>query len=67
MKILIIGDSDLLREYLAKAMKMEGHLVNTVDDGPKGLWSATSFDSEVVVPDVMLPGVDGFEVIASLN
>ncbi len=54
---------DLVRGYLAR----EGYEVRAADDGREALESARSFDPDVVVLDVMLPGLDGVEVCRQLR
>ena len=66
-KVLIVDDEesilDLGRSYLSK----EGFQVNTAMDGPTGLAKARAFKPDVVVLDIMLPGMDGIEVLRQLR
>ena len=48
-------------------MKEEGHAVDVVGDGPQGLWLATENQYAAIVLDVMLPGMDGFELCRRLR
>lgn len=61
-RILIVDDEpnlvDLLHDYLSR----EGYDVATAADGPTGLEAARTLDPDLVVLDVMLPGMDGIEV-----
>ena len=65
--MLVVDDEppivDLVRGYLAR----EGYEVRAADDGREALESARSFDPDVVVLDVMLPGLDGVEVCRQLR
>jgi len=67
VKILIVEDSNHLRNYLSKALKREGHTVDISEDGAQGLWHAESFRYDVMILDVMLPEMNGFEVLAKLR
>jgi len=49
------------------ALKEEGHAVDVVGDGPQGLWLATENQYAAIVLDVMLPGMDGFELCRRLR
>jgi two-component system alkaline phosphatase synthesis response regulator PhoP len=66
-KVLVIGDDesivDLLRAYLAQ----EGFQVEVARDGVAGLAKARQFQPDVVVLDIMLPGVDSLEVLRRLR
>lgn len=67
MRILIVDDDIELAELLCRQLEREGFEVETAADGPTGLEAALSCRSDVVVLDVMLPGLDGFEVLRRLR
>ena len=52
---------------LAKALREEGYAVDTAETGDDGLYKAESWDYDVIVLDIMLPGLDGWEVLARLR
>ena len=52
---------------LRRALKEEGHAVDVAADGPEGLWLATENEYGAIVLDVMLPGLDGFELCRRLR
>lgn len=52
---------------LKQGLEEDGHAVDTVDTGPDGVWMATENDYSAVVLDVMLPGLDGFEVARAIR
>lgn len=52
---------------LQRALKEEGHAVDVAGDGPQGLWLATENQYAAIVLDVMLPGMDGFELCRRLR
>ena len=67
MKILIVEDDVRLSAALARILKDAGHDVDAVADGRKGLeWGETGY-YDVIILDVMLPKMDGFEVSAELR
>ena len=63
MRILVIEDEPRLARNLAKAMREEGYAVDTAETGDEGLFKAETCDYDVVVLDVMLPGLDGWQVL----
>ena len=67
MKLLVIEDDPVAREYLCKALKESGHVVDAVDDGMQGLQRATSEPFDVLIIDRMLPSLDGLTVIETLR
>jgi two-component system OmpR family response regulator len=56
----------LLRS-LAQALREEGYAVDTANDGEDGCFKAESYDYDAIVLDVMLPKLDGWEVLARLR
>ncbi|HEY2953005.1 MAG TPA: response regulator transcription factor [Verrucomicrobiae bacterium] len=67
MRILVIEDEPRLLRNLAKALREEGYAVDTSDAGDDGLYKAGSCDYDAVVLDVMLPRLDGWEVLHRLR
>ncbi|HEV8228715.1 MAG TPA: response regulator transcription factor [Candidatus Limnocylindria bacterium] len=61
-KILLVDDDTNLRHTLGYALRQEGYEVITADDGERGLETFRQTRPDVVVLDVMLPRLDGFEV-----
>src|SRR5262245_54198230 len=67
MRILVVEDEvDLLRG-LAQALREEGYAVDTASDGEEGLFKAESWDYDALVLDVMLPRLDGWNVLQRLR
>ncbi|WP_434445422.1 response regulator [Lentzea sp. E54] len=60
--ILLIEDDPLVRRGLELALSRHGHKVRTADTGEDGLREFRSSTPDLVVLDLMLPGIDGFEV-----
>ena len=66
-RILIIDDNADASEALAMLLAGEGHVVETRLDGPQGLEAATAFRPDIVLLDIGLPGMDGYEVAKKLR
>ena len=67
MRILVVEDEPRLLRSLAKALREEGYAVDTADDGNDGLYKAESYDYDAIVLDVMLPRLDGWELLKRLR
>lgn len=67
MRILVVEDEPKMTALLARALTEEGHTVDTVADGRHAVAAVDGGDYDAVVLDVMLPGIDGFEVCAQLR
>lgn len=61
-KVLVVDDERSIAELVATALKFEGFTVDTAGDGTTALAHVVSFRPDLVVLDVMLPDLDGFEV-----
>ena len=67
MRLLIIEDDDKIAEFVADGFRQSGFNVLRVADGESGLASAEQGDFDAAVIDVMLPKLDGLEVIRRLR
>src|SRR6266568_5239120 len=67
MRILVVEDEPCLLRNLAKALREEGYAVDTAEAGDDGLFNAETYDYDAIVLDVMLPRLDGWEVLARLR
>lgn len=67
MKILIVEDEPKTGEYLRKGFSEAGFTADLARDGPDGLHLASSVDYDLVILDVMLPGLDGWHVLQELR
>jgi len=65
--ILVVEDEPSLQETLAYNLKKEGYTVEAVGDGLPALESARRLKPDLIVLDLMLPGLDGFEVCRILR
>ncbi len=62
--VLIIEDDQFLRDLLKTKLEKEGFRVTTAIDGPEGWQKLQSEPVDVVLLDIILPGFDGFEILA---
>lgn len=65
--ILVVDDERPFRESLQFSLERQGYRVLTANDGPAGLRLAQSEKPDLVILDVMLPGMDGFKVCQALR
>ncbi|MEZ0051045.1 two-component system OmpR family response regulator [Mycobacterium sp. MAA66] len=67
MKVLLVEDEPGLSTALSAGLRADGFVVVTAADGLEGLHEATSNSYDVVVLDIMLPGLSGYEVLRQLR
>jgi DNA-binding response OmpR family regulator len=67
MRILIVEDEKDMAHLLKVGLEEENHVISLTFDGPSGLELARSCDFDVILLDVMLPKLDGFEVARRLR
>jgi DNA-binding response OmpR family regulator len=67
MRILIIEDYEPLRRSLARGLREDGHAVDDSGNGEDGLSLAEMSVYDVIILDLMLPGLDGFRVLKRLR
>ena len=67
MRILIVEDEPDLLRSLAQGLREEGYAVDTANNGEDGLFNAGSYDYDAIVLDVMLPKLDGWELLKRLR
>jgi len=66
-KILVIDDEPTIVNLVQAYLKPEGYEVFTATDGPSGLKAVRAFKPDLIVLDVMLPGMDGLELLSRLR
>jgi CheY-like chemotaxis protein len=66
-RILVVDDNIDAAESIAVFLRLEGHEVRTVGDGPQALAIAHVFAPQVAVVDIGLPGMNGYEVVRRLK
>ena len=68
MSVLIVDDHPSFRASARRLLEAEGfHVVGEAEDGEAGITAAQQLQPDVVLLDVQLPGIDGFEVAARLS
>ncbi|SFU25825.1 heavy metal response regulator transcription factor [Paraburkholderia aspalathi] len=67
MRILLIEDELKTAAYLKKGLEESGYAVDVANDGPQGLLLAQEEEYDVIVLDVMLPGMDGWTIVKTLR
>ena len=67
MRILIVEDEPKMASYLRKGLTEASYTVDTADNGKDGLFLAMQQEFDLIVLDVMLPEMDGFEVLRRLR
>ena len=67
MRLLIVEDEKSLAAILKKGLSEEGYAVDVAHDGEEGLFMATNYPVDVVVLDIMLPKMDGIEVLSNIR
>lgn len=67
MRVLLIEDDAHTAAFIGKAMKEDGHVVDSTDNGKEGLYLASTETYDVLVIDRMLPGLDGLTLLRTLR
>lgn len=67
MRVLVVEDEERLAGGLRAGLQAEGFTVDVALDGPEGLWMARERTYDVIILDIMLPGLDGYGVCAALR
>src|SRR5580765_4974685 len=67
MRVLVIEDEADLLSVLARALRENGYAVDESSDGNDGLFKAKTWTYDAIVLDLMIPGIDGWEVLRRLR
>ena len=67
VKILVIDDEANVLKLVSAYLQQEGYTVYTAADGSSGLQAARTYHPDLIILDVMLPGMDGIEVLTRLR
>jgi DNA-binding response OmpR family regulator len=67
MRVLVVEDEVKMAALLKQGLEEQNHSVETVHDGRTAIEMARSYDFDVIILDVMLPGLEGFEVARRLR
>ena len=65
--VLVIDDEQVIRDGCTRVLQKEGHHVLTADNGELGLKIVSDKHPDVILLDLMMPGIDGFEVLDCIN
>lgn len=66
-RILIVEDEQRIASFVSKGLRADGHLTTVVGNGYDALDQALGGDHDLVILDIGLPGIDGFEVLSRLR
>src|SRR6187431_1659627 len=67
MKVLVVEDNEPLRKAITQRLRESGFAVDETGDGPEGLWLASENKYTVAILDLMLPGMDGLDLLKKLR
>jgi two-component system copper resistance phosphate regulon response regulator CusR len=67
MNILLVEDEEITVQYLSKGLKESGFSVKISNNGNEGKWLAQTQNYDVIILDVMIPGINGWEVLRGLR
>ncbi|MGO4456917.1 response regulator transcription factor [Streptomyces sp. M-16] len=67
MRVLVVEDERRLALALQRGLRSEGFSVDVAHDGLQGLWMASEHDYDLIVLDIMLPGLNGYRVCSRLR
>jgi DNA-binding response OmpR family regulator len=67
MRLLVIEDYRPLQQSLTKGLREAGFAVDTTRDGQEGLWYATGNEYDVIILDLMLPGMHGLDLLKKIR
>jgi two-component system response regulator CiaR len=67
MKILVVEDDDMLREAVVSILAEENYDVAEADTGDEGLYAAEQGLYDLIILDIMLPGMDGLDIVKRLR
>jgi two-component system alkaline phosphatase synthesis response regulator PhoP len=66
-KVLVIDDEDKILNLVTSYLERDGYQVETARDGKVGLEKARTYHPDVIILDIMLPGLDGLEVLSQIR
>ncbi len=67
LRVLVIDDHELVRDTLVGTLESAGCEVVAAESGPEGLRAFESFQADVVITDILMPGQEGFETISAFK
>ena len=66
-RLLVVDDNEMNRDMLSRRLQRQGHEVATAVDGADALAQIEQGRFDVLLLDIMMPGIDGFEVLQRLR
>ena len=67
MRILLVEDEESLAELVANRLKKEKYIVDVSLDGEDGLYNALMDVYDLIILDIMLPGINGIEILKEIK
>ena len=67
MRILLVEDEEKVSRFIVRGLASEGFAVDAAADGPRGLELATTYNYDLIILDLMLPGLSGTEVLRHIR
>jgi len=67
MRVLVVEDEPDLLSSLLRAVRDEDYAADGAPDGEEGLYKAQNYDYDAIILDIMLPGIDGWELLRQLR
>src|SRR5258708_956106 len=67
MRVLLVEDEAAITDALVRGLTAEGFVAEFATNGVDGLWMAEENDFDVIILDIMLPGISGYEVCRRLR
>jgi DNA-binding response OmpR family regulator len=67
VRVLLVEDSKILQRSIATALRKSGYAVDVTGNGDEGLWYAEQHPYDVIILDLMLPGLDGLTILDRLR
>ncbi len=66
-KILVVDDNEMNRDMLSRRLAKKGHALEVAEDGTRALAMISDSEFDLVLLDIMMPGIDGYEVLRRLR
>ncbi len=65
--ILVVDDSPTERHFISKLLEKTGHKVSTADSGEQGVEAAKDMHPDLILMDIVMPGINGFQATRQLS
>ncbi|MDH5360747.1 MAG: response regulator [Gammaproteobacteria bacterium] len=65
--VLVVDDNEMNRDVLSRRLQREGYVVSTAEDGSKALSMLSKEKYDIVLLDIMMPDMDGFETLRNMR